>query len=503
MGLIEAPPRKRLNGTPQQEAFFARLGEAEDNIVLEARAGTGKSSSCAEGMNRLVEGGFPSPEIRYTAFNKSIADEFRHKAPPGSDVGTFHSFAFAALRSAIGSPAVEASKSFMILDELAATSPGPALKTYLRRSVVKLVSGAKNAAYDPEAPSRERFALLDQLVNDLDLEVWGQADAVTDWAERVLSRSIERTDVVDYDDMLWLALRLGVSFPSCGVLFVDECQDLNPVQHALLPRLNPSGRTVAVGDRYQSIYGFRGADVHSIPRLIEGLGATVLPLTVTFRCPKSHVLMAQQWVSDFEAHESNDVGHVEETGAEGLYSANPGDQVLCRRNAPLVQAALEAIGAGRPAYIRGRGFGEALRPVVKRCDAPTIGAFLANVARWHNGKLAELSQREGSEDAIERVTDQAMALDAIAGSVESVSQIDPAITRLFDETSLQERITFSSVHRAKGTEARRVYLIDEGERAPKNKRRRQPSPDELQQQRNVSYVAHTRSLHTFVRVVAE
>ena len=67
------PARTRLQGSPQQEAFWAGLlDESAGNLLLDARAGTGKSTSCREGMWRLMERG-GSPRIRYCCFNKAIA----------------------------------------------------------------------------------------------------------------------------------------------------------------------------------------------------------------------------------------------------------------------------------------------------------------------------------------------------------------------------------------------------------------------------------------------
>ena len=73
--------------------------------------------------------------------------------------------------------------------------------------------------------------------------------------------------VIDFDDMIWLPVALNLPIPmTFDFLIVDEYQDSNITQQELALRFCPSGRMVIVGDRYQSIYQFRGADTMAIPR---------------------------------------------------------------------------------------------------------------------------------------------------------------------------------------------------------------------------------------------
>jgi DNA helicase-2/ATP-dependent DNA helicase PcrA len=498
---VEASPqsagRVRQRGTPQQESFWSECLDGSGNVVLEARAGTGKSTSCREAMWRILEAR-RSTSVRYCAFNRSIAGEFAAKAPPDADVGTFHSFCWRSLSQVVGAKEPTVDKSYLILDTVRG---GKDLKGYHRRSISRLVGLAKNLAFDPSWSISERTQFLEDVVDLYDIEVYGPKERIVDYADDVLEASARETSLVDFDDMLWLTWLSEVAFPVADFLFVDECQDLNPIQHALIPRLNPRGRTVCVGDRFQSIYGFRGADVDSIPNLIEALEATVLPLTVTFRCPRSHVAYAREIVGDLEAHGGNSEGTiVRDLGGLPL-DLRPGDAVICRSNAPLVKAALEAISRRVPATMRGRGFSDGLGSIARRLLGSTsIVEFTRAVNRWRDEKILSYADRDGQEDKIERVSDQAGALLAIAESCSSTGEIMPTITSLFDdEAPSASRVVFSSVHRAKGTEARRVvHLQTSGRR----KSRRPPTPSEIQQSMNLEYVARTRSLDVLELVAA-
>jgi superfamily I DNA/RNA helicase len=118
--------------------------------------------------------------------------------------------------------------------------------------------------------------------------------------------------------MIWLPIVLRLPIEKYDWVFVDEAQDLNKSQLELVHNLvNETGRVCCVGDRHQSIYGFRGADVDAIPRLIRELNEVkVLPLTVSWRCPSSVVGLAQQLVPQFQAAPDAPEGTIEEQVSE-------------------------------------------------------------------------------------------------------------------------------------------------------------------------------------------
>src|SRR5205823_6626295 len=68
-------------------------------------------------------------------------------------------------------------------------------------------------------------------------------------------------------------------------LLVDEFQDTNSAQFAIVRALSAQSETVSVfADDDQAIYRFAGAEAENIRRFIQELGATVYPLTVNYRC---------------------------------------------------------------------------------------------------------------------------------------------------------------------------------------------------------------------------
>ena len=83
-------------------------------------------------------------------------------------------------------------------------------------------------------------------------------------------------------------------------LVVDEVQDINPVQRALIELLyGEKGKLTAVGDHRQSIYGFRGARVEIIAELWEEMAkskdAQVVDLQENFRSTGRLIDLANHW----------------------------------------------------------------------------------------------------------------------------------------------------------------------------------------------------------------
>lgn len=490
-------PKRILLGSPQQELFWAELAEGSTSVCLEARAGTGKSSSCREGMWRLLAAD-KNLDIRYCCFNKSIADEFRRDCPPAVDVGTMHRFGLAALKAEYPRVQVEQHKTYSILDSI----PGGAvLKRYTRRAISQLVSLAKNHAYGPDVEGLDKL-LLD-LIWQFDIETYRQDMDVVEWACDVLQRSAERTSLIDFDDMLWLPVIHELSIPTGDLLFIDEAQDLNPIQHELAERLAGAGRTVIVGDPYQAIYGWRGAAPDSIGLLRDRLDCKTLFLTVTWRCPRSHVDLAQRYVPDFEAAPEAALGTIIQGGQVHLDNARPGDLILCRTNAPLIAACLERIARREPAVVRGRAIGDDLTKVSARVErsfrGEDIPGFLRGLAAWRAQQTARLEAVDGMESKIEQLYDQTDALQAISSTCDRVAQIPNVIADLFSDDDAGNRVTFSTIHRAKGSEAKRVACIDVPYSVERD-RKKPPDQAELQQRSNLAYVAVTRSLDTLTLI---
>src|SRR5574343_253272 len=484
-------------GTDQQEALWDSLVKDDNHVLVEARAGTGKSTACREGMHRVVSQK-PHTRIRYAVFSKANADEFREACPERVSVGTVHSFGFEVLRMAYRS-VFEKNKSYILMDRIREARCVPRT---LRRTIAGLVSHAKNAAILPDDEKLpEKLSMLAEFFS---VQMGGKSLMVLDVADKVLKAAADCTDLVDFDDMIWMPAVHQLTSPAVDQIYLDEVQDWNPAQHALLPLLCQRGRVIAVGDRWQSIYGFRGADMDSIPRL-EGMlharreGLRAFPLTITWRCPRSHVAMAQEYVSDIQARDKapeGELSYIDEATADYL----TGEMVLCPTNAPLIAAALRLIAQRRRAVVRGRAVGEQLTGIVRSLgEARTVLELTRKVEKWRTDNLERLADMDGVDDVIEEVKDKADGILAVLASCDSPAVVESRMAELFDDSKKPGEsgpVVFSTIHRAKGLEADRVKLMECPARKPTQEW-------EHRQARNLRYVALTRSKQSLCFVEME
>ncbi len=289
------------------------------------------------------------------------------------------------------------------------------------------------------------------------------------------------------------------NFYANGIL-VHNCQDLNRTQMELLPRLvNPGGRIVVVGDPRQAIYSFRGADEGAFETLRATLDAKILPLTVTFRCPKAVVREAQVMVPDIEARADAPEGQVSSVPELPLQDLRPGDFVLSRSNAPLVRAALRCLARRMPVVIQGRDITVKVRELLDSAaadGAPEAPALVDWLDGWLVKRKIWLEARDlGTAEVID-LHDAVTTLVRALGSSAKVRQVMEELSTS-NEADAKDKIVFSSVHRAKGLERERVYMFrDTFLRKTHAPAGEAPSEEE----ENLYYVAVTRSAGTLVMV---
>lgn len=252
-------------------------------LLVLAGPGTGKTTTLVEAIVDRIEtrGADPSQVLALT-FSRKAAEQLRDRvtARLGRTISspvaaTFHSFAYGLIRA--HSPAalydaplrlLSAPEADVVLRELLTDRPESVTwPDHLRRAVgtrgfsrevQAVLARAREQGLDPaelsalgdehDAPelvAAGRF--LDQYLTILDNL------GVTDYADLIRRAGIEAEA---HRDELRARLRH---------VFVDEYQDTDPGQVALLRTLAGDGRDLTVvGDPHQSIYGFRGADVRGI-----------------------------------------------------------------------------------------------------------------------------------------------------------------------------------------------------------------------------------------------
>lgn len=208
---------------------------------------------------------------------------------------------------------------------------------------------------------------------------------------------------------------------------------------------------------HNSIYQFRGADSEAIPNFINKLKAKTLPLSVTYRCPKKIVKLAQEIVPDIEAHESAAEGTIVDLDvADLLRKVKPGDFVLSRTNAPLIKHCLALLKSGVPANIQGRDVGANLIYFIKKSKAKTIVGFTKYVNDWRDQEVERLmANKRDTTTAI----DKAECLLNLCEGTLTLADLKETIEKLFNDTDDSAKVIFSTTHKAKGLERDRVFIL--------------------------------------------
>jgi superfamily I DNA/RNA helicase len=286
--------------------------------------------------------------------------------------------------------------------------------------------------------------------------------------------------------MLYLPVTANVPFDAgADVVFVDELQDLDALQRRMVVSMARTGALfVGVGDTSQAIFGFRGADCDSMRKVRQETTAVELPLSICYRCPTSHIELARLVAPQIEARDGAPEGLLECYNGNGtLYCTaphkhgfdcdcatvrrrsltaaqfQPGDLVLCRSKAPLVKAAYWLIRHGTACTVLGKDIGKGLVAFIDSFRVDSTADLLTKINRL----TAQALSRAGEDDDIEDITDRRDVIVAVADACESndVAELRTKLTHLFsDNTDRASVVTLSTIHRAKGAEADRVWWID-------------------------------------------
>lgn len=469
------------NWSHYQQTVFRFIKYEPGNLIVEAVAGSGKTTTICHGVSLLPE---DCTNI-LLAFNKSIAEELKQR---GVNARTFHSLTYSAVTRFKGTRQVDGDKLSILVQHHLSGDDAFIYGNFIKRLVgLARQVGIGCLVDDVEASWIDIVAHYDM---ELDNEN-GNLGRALELASDLLQWSYE-SPMVDFDDLLYLAVRDGISLPKYDVVFVDEAQDTNAIQRALLRKiLKPTSRVIAVGDPFQAIYGFRGADSDSMDLIAKEFNCVRLPLAVSYRCPVAVVEHAKQWAPQIEAAPGAPQGVLETLGTNwDLNIFKPNDLILCRTTKPLVTLAFKFMRAKIKACIMGREIGQGLKSLIKRMNAKGIDALASNLENWA-ARETEKAIAKCQDSKVEAIGDK---LDTMLFLIHNLLETDrtiPALLAVIDQlfSDATNVVTLATIHKSKGMEAPRVYWLNSSQcPAPWAKQ-----PWQQQQEQNLCYVATTRA----------
>lgn len=472
------------NWSQYQRNIFDWVRNAQGNAIVEAVAGSGKSTTAVEAIKHAQ-----NDNVIFLAFNKSIAAELKAR---GVNARTFHSLTFGATLRFAGVKDVDMNK----LSRLMKANFDMRANMMYGKFAMTLVGLAKQMGIGCLRPNT--FDSWNAICNhhdmDPDHEEATREEGI-EVAQELLAHSVN-DKAVDFDDMLYYPVLHRFSLPKWSLVIVDEAQDTNPIQRALIKMIikpHGQGRLMAIGDPAQSIYGFRGADSNAMTQLAQEFNCVTLPLSVTYRCPTSVVEVARGWVNHILPAPGAPEGHVEHLGHKWTVDTfRPYDLVVCRRTAPLMMLAFRMLRARVRFNVMGRDIGKGLKSIIRKMNTTDIRELEVKLERFREREVEKCIAKEDPERQ-QAIEDKVYAILTLTDSLETGStthELYSAIDDIFeDRQDMPGVVTLTTIHKAKGLEADRVFWLD---------RDNCPSPWakqewQKQQEINLCYVAATRA----------
>jgi len=496
------------------------------SLVVSAAAGSGKTSTMVASA-QAVESAVKTSRKRVglsfkglaLAFNSAIAKDFKEKLPDWVEAKTLNSLGWGICHrhasDAMGRRLAfnefnDKNKVTRIMRNLMSVQER---KDY-RDDVRFLVGMAKSLGIVPEGAEdchpingmTDDLATWKSIVRKFNKNIDAQVlPTVVGFVRKVLLEDIKEfvdKGICDFDDQKWLAViyKPYGDYMNCAkfdYISVDECQDLNQVDIALVKRiLKPEGYVMMVGDKNQSIYSFRGADIYSIPKIIDAFDAEELPLSISYRCATSIVEAAQNVYDHIEAAPNAKKGQVLKYKEYDADMFKPNDLILCRNNAPLISFAYKLILQKVPVVVKGRDIGSGLTILIDNLKATSVKALKIKLESWYQNQMNINMQDNGGELDLEMFQSIQDRFDCVwifvqNASNDSVEALKTEINSLFgSDGDMKDMVVLSTVHKAKGLEADRVFLLDTHLMHPEYIKE---GTWQSTQESNLEYVALTRA----------
>jgi DNA helicase-2/ATP-dependent DNA helicase PcrA len=284
----------------------------EGPLLILAGAGSGKTKTLTHRISYLIATGRATPyNILAVTFTNKAAGEMRERVEkllnklsiPGGSwklpfLGTFHSICVRLLRQ--DGEAVGIARNFVIWDESdrqaaikqASKQAGINEKTYPPRLLSSLISSAKNEMVTPD----EFAATANSPAGRAAAQVF-----------KLYEKSLRDSSALDFDDLIGRTVNLLETQKEIrdkwqrqfAYVMIDEYQDTNAAQYRLVKLLTgPHNNIAVVGDDWQSIYSWRGADFRNILNFEKDhKDSTVIKLEQNYRSTKNILDAAQSVIS--------------------------------------------------------------------------------------------------------------------------------------------------------------------------------------------------------------
>lgn len=457
-----------------QEAIYEEIRNGDKNIIIKAVAGSGKTTALVKSTTNIPKGSM----AQCVSFSKEAVSHLSNKLAENkssANAVTAHSIGYRSIASHLRAKLNVDGQKFTKLAE-------KVLDGYKHRgNVVELANMVRVTMlnidndneildladnYNIEYPEGN----LDEKSNEQEKFFFEKEDATQIFLSKLRlllsegEKQVISDRVIDFADMIYIPVIWKTKKEAVDYLFVDECQDLSPMQISLLTSI-PAGRVLCVGDPCQAIYGFAGADCLSYENVKKSFNANELPLSVCYRCPKLVVDMAKEIVSYIEEAENAPLGVISKAYLDELpKKVNIDDMVLSRKTAPLVSLIFKMYKAGIPARFVGNDMGKMFLKTIDRFTKYrgfSYERFQKYCNLYFERKIRNAQKKENMAQ-VNRLCDEMDVILTLHENIKATSLYEfiDKVSAVFDTN--KPGVKLLTVHRSKGLENNKIFLLEDG-----------------------------------------
>lgn len=445
-----------FNPTEEQRAIIEFGKSSKQSLLINALAGAAKTSTLV-----MLAHALPPVPILSLAFNKRIAEEMQKRMPGHVQCLTLNSAGHRAWGRVTGKKLIlNTSKSYdLIKGEIAALSGKQKSEaSELIGGFIRAISAAKMAGWVPKSYR----GIADTLIDDCDLEeILAQTmDTEPDQMVMRIVTNVIETSIksayqggIDFDDQVYMSTLFGKQFPKYPTIMGDEVQDWSPLNHRMVEVMKPD-RLIAVGDPWQSIYAFRGADRYSMQKLKSTFNMEERTLSISFRCPITAVKRAHFRVPHMKWWETAIEGEITRFQKWSPSDVPQDTSIICRNNAPLFVCAIAFIKAGIGVQLVGRELGPGLIKILNKLGPPDMSQENLRIAinAWRDDAISKAHEaRKGA------IYDKAECLQVFADFGKTLAEAIAYAEILFASDGT---IKLMTGHKAKGLEFETILFLD-------------------------------------------
>ena len=289
---------------------------------------------------------------------------------------------------------------------------------------------------------------------------------------------------ITHDFYLKVFQLLNISFKWCEMILVDEAQDLNKCNFAIIKNTGIK-RLVAVGDSHQQIYKFRGAD-----DALKKVDGKSFNLSYSWRIGEEPAKLAENIINNFKSCGFEIIGKNSQAKIEEYIPDMDQKTVICRSNIGLIREAHKQVNAGKRLYVLGGEEAMCLDLIEEILDCsknPFVFKDVFTIASVDEAKVAmELTEDRSLKKALK-------TLEQLKANAKRA--VDKIRRNMVSDRRFAD-VILTTAHKSKGLEFENVELSDDFPSIFKMYSKRNEA--DFEEEINLIYVALTRSLKRLV-----